>query len=129
VRAVVWVSAWEQDCCGEEVAVGDEVRWPALPVADGGPLAAVLARPGGDVVVPTHAQDRHECGSTAVAGVVVGVTEVRCDWAPAPGRPGTMEPVPGSARLRAVERVPGSPASLDERDARDSPDGWLVELA
>jgi len=31
--------------------------------------------------------------------------------------------------LRAVERVPGAPASLDERDARDSPDGWLVELA
>ena len=38
VRALVWVDAWQQECCGDPFAIGDAVTWPQLtlhgPITD-----------------------------------------------------------------------------------------------
>lgn len=39
----MWVDAWQYQCCGDDFALGETVRW-ALVRADGGHLESLLGK-------------------------------------------------------------------------------------
>jgi hypothetical protein len=105
----VWVSSWQQECCGDPFRVGGEVRWtlhkPDLDFARtvlGDTLAATI----------THDEEHHgdESDDTPpTAGTVTAIQSISCKFAPGPAPfERTPDAVPGSTVLRDRAEVHGS---------------------
>lgn len=125
---LVWISDWEVQCCGDDFAVGDEVRWP-LERADltGGywePLLGPLLAAELDLTYAGH----EEPAVARIPATVRGIRTVSCRYAPLPppADQRTLHVVPGSAALEPVEAVDKWHDSGPDADLRFT--GWLVEV-
>ncbi|WP_315968834.1 DUF6578 domain-containing protein [Aeromicrobium massiliense] len=126
MHAVVWVDAWQMECCGEAFAVGDDVTWQLDDDPDRDWLEAAL---GPQVAARvTHAEEHHPDGEDLpqVTGRVVAIARSWCDYRPDSDDGRLLLPVPGSAVLSAVDRYDGG----IERAARPGLtfNGWVVDL-
>ena len=132
----VWVSAWQQQCCGPNFGLGSNVTWQVVP--SGGEdhwITTLLGPDWGDAV--RYVEDHHETEPAErlreVHGVVRSIRVITCDrvlqQAPAggPDRPVWM-PVPGSGRLRQVELADPWEPEQGMDGPEQSFDGWIVEL-
>lgn len=124
--AVVWVDAWQMECCGDPFAVGDRVVWTVDRMVGDGWFASAL---GPDMAarlthVEEHHADEHE-DLPEVSGRVLSI--IRAWGAYGPQCPGDQVhvPLPGSARFIDVDRSDGP-----ERHAFSDITfhGWVVEL-
>lgn len=125
-RAVVWVDAWQMECCGEPFAVGGDVTWPLDGDPDRDWLEAALGPAAARRV--THAEEHHPDGEDLpqVTGRVVAIARSWCDYRPDPDDGRVLHPVAGSAVLSVVDRSDGD----IERAARPGLtfNGWVVDL-
>ena len=127
VRYVVWVHAWQMQCCGDPFSVGDEVTWTLSDQPDRERLAGALGTSVAGSV--THAEDHHDLwpqGQVAVvgAGRVVSIRSAFCRYAPARTHDGILVPVAGSAVLHDVSRADGWENEADHLRFN----GYLVTL-
>jgi hypothetical protein len=127
VRYLVWVDAWQLQCCGEPFSVGGEVTWTLSDEPNRQWLADVVGAPIAGSV--THAEQHHgpwPLGQVAVVftGRVGSIQSVFCRFAPGRTNDGILVPVPGSGVLHDVSRADGW-----EKEADDLPfKGYLVTL-
>jgi len=127
VRYVVWVDAWQMQCCGEPFSVGGEVTWALSDQPNRPWLATVVGAPLADSV--THAEGHHgpwPLGQVplVLTGRVVSIRSAFCRYASAPSDDRMLLPVQGSAVLHEVSRADGwENASGDLRF-----NGYLVRL-
>jgi hypothetical protein len=124
--AVVWVSSWQMECCGEPFAVGDRVEWELDEQPDVDWMEAALG--AGLAARVTHAEDHHpqaDDGFPPRAGRVMGIKRAWGAYAPRVPGDRTRYPVPGSEELLNVTRSDGS-----EQHAFSALtfNGWVVEL-
>lgn len=107
-RLVVWVDAWQLQCCGVPFAVGGEVAWTLHRNVDRQWLGSTLGE--GLAGTVTHAEEHHDRQPEGQAPVVRGrVRRIRaasCRYAPDPVRD-VLVPVPGSTVVSEVERADG----------------------
>jgi hypothetical protein len=91
---LVWVDAWQMQCCGDPFEIGSPVSWNVLAEADVEWLTSVLgAKPAAEVA---YSEERHgDCERLPVlSGTVRSIELVFCQYA----RTGeALLPVPGSA--------------------------------
>ena len=107
--ALVFVETWQQECCGDPFAVGDEVSWPVVAVQDQELLAVRLGRELSGRV--TACVERH---AEHVEELRLRVNRIRsafCAYEKVPGQDRrlphgeTHRPVPGTTVLRDVRAV------------------------
>lgn len=134
---MVWVDAWQQQCCGDEFKVGSVVRWTVGRHVGAQWISETLGPEWDDRV--SFSEERHFdqidrelygelCGTVSTITVVTtGHVKVPLD----PDNPeggAEYRPIPGSQRLRPVQEAdpwePDPPMS-----AGWSFDGWIVELS
>ena len=125
MRYVVWVDAWQMQCCGVPFSVGGEVTWALSDEPDRAWLANAVGSAVADSV--THVEQHHgglpePCPMTT--GRVVAIRSALCRYAPAVADDRTLVPVAGSVRLRDVTRADGW--ENEEGDLRFN--GYLVTL-
>lgn len=124
--AVVWVAAWQMECCGDPFAVGDQVVWTVDREIDDDWFVAAL---GPDMASRiTHAEEHHDDGQDDLPEVSGRVLTITRAWgAYGPQRPGDQVhvPVPGSHRFLEVRESSGL-----EKHAFSGLtfNGWIVEL-
>jgi len=120
---VVWVDAWQQDCCGDHWAIGSSVSWTVEP--PNREYLDPLFAPGAGVTIDWH-EERHDesrAGLRTLAGTIVAIAGVDLDYeARDPDEPKMMYPVAGSARLAPLTKSEG-----DEL-RRDNFTGYVVTL-
>lgn len=115
MRIGVFVSSWEQGCCGTAAGIGDEVTWELTwgrewIEASYGPEEAA----GVDFAETHHGGD--DAPRVAVAGRILSVDAVLQRFhRPDPGGPWTN--VVGESTSVAVERLPGHGEDEDEAGA------------
>ena len=125
VPFLVWVDAWQLQCCGEPFSVGDVVTWTLSSEPDREWLSnAIGATPANSV---THAEGHHgdlpeSCPRTT--GRVTAIKSAFCRYAPVRADDKTLYPVSGSARLFDVTRADGW--GKESGDVRFN--GYLVTL-
>lgn len=125
MRALVWVDAWQQECCGDEVAIGDIVTWPLEPEPDREWLRDALTPELASSL--THHQERHAVGGEeppSRTGVVLGIRAAFGRYAGRQGADPGLYPVPGSAVLVDLARVSG----LESVPTGARLNGYVVEL-
>jgi hypothetical protein len=108
VRYVVWVDAWQVQCCGDPFSVGGEVTWTLSDRPDRARLANAVGTAVADSI--THVEEHHgdqpePCPRTT--GRVVAIRSALCRYASARCDDRTLVPVSGSVRLRDVNRADG----------------------
>jgi len=119
MRIGVFVSSWEQGCCGTAADVGDEVTWELTWGREWieqsyGPEEAA----GVDFAETHHGGD--DAPRVAVTGRIASVDALRQrSHRPDPAGPWTN--VVGESTSVAVERLPGHGEGEDEA-------GWRVQL-
>ena len=119
MRIGVFVSSWEQGCCGTAAGVGDEVTWELTWGREWieqsyGPEEAA----GVDFAETHHGGD--DAPRVAVTGRIASVDALRQrSHRPDPAGPWTN--VVGESTSVAVERLPGHGEGEDEA-------GWRVRL-
>lgn len=103
----LWVDAWQMQCCGEPFHLGSQVAW-TLGETDPDWLEAVL---GAEVSPGVDGAEEHHGGipedTEPTRGVVTRISAVHCCYAPRPGDPRTLYPVPDSGVLTDVESADG----------------------
>ena len=105
----VWVSSWQQECCGEPFRVGGEVRW-TLQEPDLDFARTIL----GDALAETitHDEEHHRDlpdDTPPTIGTVTAINVVSCKYSPgAVPNERTFYPITGSAVLRDRSQVTGS---------------------
>lgn len=125
MRALVWVDAWQQRCCGDGFAVGDTVTWPLESEPDRDWLRAALTPELASRL--THHQERHAVGGAeppSRTGVVLGVRAAFGRYAACEGDEAVLYPEPGSAVLVELSRVEG----FEDGPTGERLNGYLVEL-
>lgn len=124
-QAVVWVSSWQMECCGDPFAVGDNVTWHLDDEPDPEWYEAALGTEVAQRI--THAEEHHSDDEEfpQVTGRVISITRAWCDYGPTAADDRVLYPIPGSAVFESVDRYDGS-----ERDAHPELtfNGWVVEL-
>ena len=125
MTVLVWVDAWQQQCCGDAFAVGDVVAWPLDETPDVHWLGAALAPELASRI--RYSQERHATARVEPpvrAGTVVGIRAAFGRYAAlVDGDPG-LYPVPGSAVLVDV-------AGADGRESVPTGErlnGYVVEI-
>ncbi len=126
MMAVVWVAAWQMECCGDPFSVGDRVVWTVDRAVDDDWFVAAL---GPDMAARiTHSEEHHadhEEDLLEVSGRVLSI--IRAWGSYGPQNPGDQVhvPLPGSARFIEVNNSDGV-----ERHAFSDLtfNGWIVEL-
>ncbi|GEK20552.1 DUF6578 domain-containing protein [Cellulomonas xylanilytica] len=124
MSVLVWVDAWQLQCCGTPFGVGDAVAWRC---GDPDPdwLESVL---GPDVASRiSSAEEHHDAlpdDHPVTSGTVVEIHAAFCGYAPRGTDDRTLYPVPGSAVLQEVPHADGS--DRDRSDARFT--GYVVEV-
>jgi hypothetical protein len=126
VLAVVWVTAWQMECCGEPFAVGDRVSWSVRNDPDVEWLTAALGADVGTTV--THAEEHHTDDGEDLPRLEGRVVTIKRAWGRfEPVNPGDSIhcPASGSERFLDVRESDGI-----ERHAFSelSFNGWVVEL-
>ena len=125
VRALVWVDAWQQECCGDPFAIGDGVTWPLESEPDREWLQAALTPELASRV--GFWQERHaEAGAEPQSrtGTVVGVRAAFGRYAAREGDGAGLYPVPGSAVLVDLARAAG----FESVPSGERLNGYVVEL-
>ncbi|MGW5641967.1 DUF6578 domain-containing protein [Saccharopolyspora sp. NPDC003752] len=125
MNALVWVSEWEIQCCGEPFAVGERVDWTLRDDPDREWLAAALGPELAQSV--SHVESHHNEVPEEVSPVrarVLGIRRAYCRYAAAHGGDSHPYPVPGSAVLTEVDRADGWEAEMSGLHFN----GYLVEL-
>jgi hypothetical protein len=125
MNALVWVDSWQMQCCGDPFRVGDSVDWTAHDAIDRDWLANCLTPQLAAAV--THAEEHHQDEQTPqpLRGIVTGIRSAYCAYAPQPGDPRTLYPVPGSCELEQLDHADGSEAETPTRTFT----GYLVDIA
>ena len=129
VDAFVWVTSWQQQCCGADFGVGSSVRWQVRTSGGTDEWIELLLGPEWATTI-RFAEDHHlDQADGVLTGTVSEINVVSCERvpgeAPKPRPTGkVMVPVPGSGRLRRVETA----APWEPTDAGWSFDGWIVKL-
>lgn len=124
--AVVWVAAWQMECCGDAFAVGDRVAWTVDREMDREWFDAAL---GPDMAARlTHAEEHHADENEdqpEVSGLVLSIIRAWGAYGPKSLGDLMLSPLPGSARFINVDRSDGF-----ERHAFSGLtfNGWIVEL-
>jgi hypothetical protein len=123
VGTIIWMSAWQLQCCGDAFGLGTEVSWRVLP-PDEEWLASLLPLDTARTV--TGMEEHHGDENTRpVSGTVRSIRAVCHDMAPRPGEnPRVLRPVPGTTVVIEVDTADG----WFETD-RSEFVGYLVELA
>jgi hypothetical protein len=104
----VWVSGWQQACCGEPFAVGGRVRWPVVHAGTG------LDRyfPASSGIAVTYAQERHgpvrDEDLLMIEGRIAAIRAVRLSYVEDEPGSRSFRPVRGSARLAALTASDGA---------------------
>lgn len=104
MRATVWIDDWQQECCGDPFAPGDDVEWPLSREVDVDGLAAMIGE--NDAVAVDLDLDSHGLSTDATPrqGTVVSITtvharyEIRADL-------GARVALPETARRRRIDRA------------------------
>lgn len=125
MRALVWVDAWQQQCCGDAFAVGDTVTWPLESEPDREWLRDALTPELASCL--THHQERHAVGGAEPprrTGVVVGVRAAFGRYAARADDGAGLHPEPGSAVLVDLARVEGA----ESFPTGERLNGFVVEL-
>jgi uncharacterized protein DUF6578 len=129
MQTFVWVTAWEQQCCGTDFAVGSAVTWTV--VEHDGPdewVEQLLGPDWGDRV--KYSEGHHGEEEVSLSGVVRAIHEVRCRRElQAEGAGQAWVPIRGSGWLTDV--AVADPWTSEPADVRREPvtfDGWVVEL-
>ncbi len=123
--AVVWYSAWQMECCGDDFAVGDTVRWHLDDAPDPDWYDAAL----GPAVARriTHAEDHHPSDHEfpVLIGRVIGIQRAWCGYGPTGKGDRVLSPISGSAWFEKVDEsdLPGG----RERGELIF-NGWVVEV-
>jgi hypothetical protein len=129
VQTFVWVTAWEQQCCGDDFEVGSTVTWTGVEHDGPDEWVEQLLGPdwGGRV---TYSEGHHDDEEAAISGVVRTIHEVRCRRELQPHGTGhALFPVQGSGWLTEVSVAdPWVSKPADESRESMSFDGWIVEL-
>lgn len=104
MRIEVTVSGWEQVCCGDAFAIGDEMRWNLV-------AADPAHTPAG--ALPRFADERHdetpdEVPHWPVACTVIAIRGVTYPSLPVPGEPATFERDISHPQVTNLVNVPGS---------------------
>jgi hypothetical protein len=127
VSYLVWISAWQLQCCGKPFAVGQKVTWALSPATDPRRFGTTLGKDLARRI--THAEDHHNVLSehaVATPGSVLAISSAFCRYAADPGSSDgkTLVPVPGTAVLRDVTKATGrEPETASLRF-----NGYVVEL-
>jgi len=128
----VYLEEWQWACCGDEFAIGSEVRWHLDEVSDDDWVAQLL--PSSFTGRVTHVENHHgpESAEENTAGIVLSISAALCRYGPTEERAGPHQtvvqgPVPGSGVLE--------PLHTSRIDPPDEPGpgelthvGYLVEL-
>ena len=125
MRALVWVDRWQQECCGDDFAVGDIVTWPLEPEPDREWLQDALMPELASSL--THHQERHAVSGEeqpSRTGVVLVVRAAFGRYAARQGAGPGLYPEPGSVVLVDLVRVEGV-ASVPSGEQLN---GYVVEL-
>lgn len=113
---VVWVDAWQMQCCGDPFAVGTWVEWTLDEESDRDWLTAIL---GGDFAQQiTHSEEHHgglRDDAPATAGRVTRIRAVSSRFGP--------DPASASAATPVQVPIPGTAEVVDV----DIADGWYNE--
>ena len=119
---VVWVTAWEFQCCGEPFGVGDSVTWTVDSDVDRDWLSAAI---GDAADLVTDAEVHHVgVGLSELHGTVRDITAAWCHYAAFPPRTGALYPVPGSQVFEQRTRADGWEHESAERVFL----GYIVEV-
>ena len=102
MRASIWVSHWEQECCGERIAVGVRRQWNVeyQPSRLAGALGTAESQ-GVD-----YSEDRHDLAESptqSLAGTVVGIREITQSYRSP--EPRLFVPIEGAVVARDVDEV------------------------
>lgn len=125
VSVLVWVQAWQMQCCGDPFAVGDDVDWTLDDQPDKEWLKAAL---GADAAARvTYSEESHgglsdDAPTTRGRVLTIRTAHGRYTATPSGGR--TLYPVPGSGLLTGANSVDGSESDISESRLN----GYLVEL-
>ena len=124
---LVWVDAWQMQCCGDPFAVGSRVAW-TLSEPDREWLASVL---GDDAARRVTHREEHHGGlpddTAATVGFVTRIRAVSSGFGPDPSGVGATPvhvPVPGTASVVDVSDADGWHPETD--DVRFT--GYLVDV-
>lgn len=126
VKAVVWVSSWQMECCGDPFDVGSRVTWTAE--AAGHDEWLMDALDPGTARRISHVEEHHSDGSSGLVelrGVVRSIVQAWGRYAARTPDARVLHSVPGSAAYVAVQD-----SALPDRSANPSLtfNGWIVDL-
>jgi len=102
VVITVWVSGWEQECCGERFAVDREVRWHLFP-PDREYFDPLFRPEDGVTITYQEEHHQHEEPPALTAGYVTAIRAVQLRYE---GEK-ILNPVPGSAKLTNISQSDG----------------------
>ncbi|MCU1471395.1 MAG: hypothetical protein JWQ39_2544 [Glaciihabitans sp.] len=118
---VVWIDAWQQQCCGDSFSVGDDVLWDCRK-PDTKWLSTVLGDREAQAVA--YAEEHHDGGSTyRLAGTILEIDALYCTYDVDP-RTRVATPVPGSGIKQGLISVTGQ----EPDRAHASLSGYLVAV-
>ncbi|WP_308424467.1 DUF6578 domain-containing protein [Nocardioides albus] len=123
--ALVWVTEWQIECCGEPFAVGDHVCWTVRAPDVDWQRAALGAEISSAIThsVERHADDLDEVSQ--LTGTVVAIKRAWGEFAQRNPDDHVHYPVPGSQRFLDV---PTSDGTEEHAFPELTFNGWVVEL-
>ncbi|WP_148076991.1 DUF6578 domain-containing protein [Nocardioides aurantiacus] len=123
---LVWVEAWQMQCCGKKFRAGRDVTWNLhehpdvdwLVPAIGKELAAQVDRQ----------EDHHDApdGAPVTSATVRRIRAMSIKYAPSPDDSEVPIPIPGSARIVDVGKADGWYPEAERRGL--SFEGYLVDI-
>lgn len=127
----VMVDSWQQQCCGDDIEVGSDVRWDVqVPEAGSSWVGWLLGDEWGHKV--RYREHHHDGDATvALAGVVRSIHVLTCDLTPNAGNERADQRAPGTGRLTSIQVI-DKWAPEPRHDPNTAPTesfvGWIVEL-
>ena len=126
---LVWVDAWQMQCCGDPFSVGSRIEWTLYEESDREWLIAVL---GDDLAAEvTHGEEHHgglPDDAPTTIGVVDRIRAVSSRFGPDPTSVSAAAPnhvpIPGTAVVVEVAEADGWYAEDGDRHFN----GYLVDL-
>jgi hypothetical protein len=118
---MIWVDAWQMQCCGDPFRVGSTIAWSTVdPDPD-----SLTERLGPELAAAVvAAEEHHDDGRRpTVGGTVRSIRAVHCRYAL--GADGYHHPVEGASTLTEIDTADGWTADDDGRTLA----GYLVTLA
>ena len=129
MQTFVWVTEWEQQCCGDDFGVGSSVTWTVVEHEGANEWVVQLLGPTwGDRV--KYSEGHHADEEATISGVVLAIHEVRCRRELQPyGSGQAWVPIQSSGWLTEVPAADPWVSKPDD-EVRESVffEGWVVEL-